>query len=221
VFRKLNDTPQAVTLELTGTEYKGLTGFYDLRLGDSAEIVTKRLGKPTTIRHEDDVNVDLWDWPERNYSIEMNAKGTVYSFQIVDPLSTPTGLGGLAEVKELRNALSQADSLGDVNTMMRLLSGDVICTSEHENSFGADAARSVLQDNQSPLRTCLKHASDALATIDIDKLSVDIRIYTKAPPGFVVKFPPNCAIQEIALDWEAGGWRIYEITFRKPPRQSS
>jgi hypothetical protein len=222
-FSTLDGKTQAVTLELTGIEYKGQTGFCDLRLGDSADVVTKRLGKPTSIRHEDDVNVDLWDWPERNYSIEMSAKGTICSFQIVDPLTSPTGLGGLAEVKELRDAMSHADSLGSVNKMMRLLSGDVICTSEHENSFGADSARSVLQDKHSPLRNCLNSAAEALATVDLDKASVDIRLYTKGPSGTVVKLPTNCAVQEIVFDWEARGWRIYEITFRKrtlhsPPR---
>lgn len=53
---------KAIRLQLTGPEPSGPTAFFGLALSDRAEKVEKLLGKPASIRHEDDANVDLWDY---------------------------------------------------------------------------------------------------------------------------------------------------------------
>ncbi|SNS22504.1 hypothetical protein SAMN05421770_10162 [Granulicella rosea] len=222
-FRPMTNMPDrllATTLELTGTEYKGPTGFFGLHLGDSAAMVTAKLGKPSSVKHEDDVNVDLWDWPEKNYSLEMTPAGKVYSFQIADPLSPfPVKIpDGIALVKEFVLAARQRPRSKGVEEMMSSLSGDAFCSSKQWTGFSENAARTALKEINSPVSLCLTRMVAALEHVNFDHAWQDIRIYEdKAPSTIVVKFPVGCSLREVVLNWEVGAWRVYEITFSDAP----
>lgn len=42
----------------------------------------------------------------------------------------------------------------------------------------------------------------------------EIRLYEKGPPGSVAKFPHSKVIEESVYNFEAGAWRVWEITLR-------
>lgn len=202
-----------VQLELTGHEPSGFTGFYGLELGDSTEKVAAVLGKPTEIRHENDVNIDLWDYQSSNYSLEFTPSHKLYSIQVDEgPEGTEPAVGGTAEVY----AFAQAVKAHDIDTMMYLVSGEIVCTKKAFFGIQSGYAREILEDKTSPISVCLTQAADVILSLgpEMKAAHTDIRIWEKGPPGMVVKFPKNSPLLEVVLIDEAGSPRIYEVTFR-------
>jgi hypothetical protein len=204
---------KAVQLELTGHEPSGPTGFFGLELGDSASKVETTLGKPSLIRHEDDVNLDLWDYVENNYSLEFSADHKLYSIQIIDqPGNDSPGFAGSEEVR----LFAQTIQANDIDKLMELVSGEIECSTTEAFGIHAGSARSILSNFKSPISLCLQRAAKAILALGPEMKGVDdsIRIWTKHTPGTVTKFPDSSPLKEVVFDQEAGAFRVYEVTFR-------
>jgi hypothetical protein len=204
---------KVMQMELTGTEPSGPTGFFGLALGDSAEKVESALGKPATIRHEDDVNVDLWDYPQENYSLEFTSSHRLYSIQIEDePGGAKSPAGGTDQV----HMFARATKDRDINAILSLASGEIECSKKEAFGIQGGNARKILDDRSSPISVCLAEASEAILALgpEMKAADTDIRIWEKGPPGMVVKFPWSSPLREVVLVDEAGAPRIYEVTFR-------
>jgi hypothetical protein len=201
-------------LEMTGTDPSGFTGFFGLELGDSAEKAEATLGKPTEVRHEDDVNVDFWDYKNDNYSLEISPSRKLYSIQIVDQPGhdTPEPSGGAA-VRRFAEAIESHD----IKTIMEMASGEIECATNDAFGVRAGAARTILSDPASPISVCLKRAADAVVALGPEMKGADdqLRIWEKHSPGTVTKFPDSSPLKEIVFDQEAGAFRVYEVTFRE------
>jgi hypothetical protein len=208
---------KAANLELTGADPSGFTGFFGLELGDPAEKVEKILGKPAEIRHEDDVNVDLWDYTQENYSVEISSDHKLYSIQIVDQpgKDTPDPAGSAAVLR-----FAQAIEVHDMETMMQMVSGEIECSTSDTFGIRSGAARTILTDQKSPISVCLKRAADAVLALGPDMKGADdqIRVWEKHSPGTVTKLPQSSPLAELVFDEEAGAWRVYEVTFREPAK---
>lgn len=200
-------------LELTGTDPSGFTGFYGLELGDSAEKVLAILGKPTEVRHEDDVNVDLWDYQEENYSVEISPNHRLYSIQIVDQpgKDTPAPAGSNA-VRQFAVAVEARD----LDAIMAMASGELECSTSETFGIQTGGARAILSDPKSPISVCLKQAADAVLAFgpDMKGAEDELRVWERHSPGTVTKFPNSSPLAEVVFDEEAGAWRVYEVTFR-------
>jgi len=204
---------KVVQLELTGSESSGPTGFFGLQLGDSAQRVEFTLGKPTKISHEDDVNLDLWDYASENYTLEFTSSHRLYSIQIIDqPGNDPPGFAGSEEVR----LFAQAVQSQDVDKMMELVSGEIECSTTEAFGIQSGSARKVLSDANSPVSLCLQRAAKAIMTLGPQMKGVEdeIRMWTKHTPGTVTKFPESSPLKEVVFDQEAGAFRVYEVTFR-------
>jgi hypothetical protein len=204
---------EAVTLELTGTDYCGPTGFLGLKLGDDASAVQTLLGKPAAISHEDDVNVDLWDYKQKNYSLEFTAAHKLYSIQIVDEIkSKPEGIAGSSDVYEFAQAISSPD----IEKLIQLSSGGLECTNTDSFGFRTNSARVEFADHNSQFHSCLTSAAKAILSLGPEMKGVDqqMRLYEKTPIAAVTKFPDTSPLKEVVFVWETGRWRIYEVTFR-------
>jgi hypothetical protein len=200
-------------LELTGKEHSGPTGFFGLELGDTAEKVEAVLGKPTEIRHEDDVNVDLWDYKSENYSLEFTSSHKLYSIQVDEgPKGTEPAAGGTAEVY----AFARAVKAHNIDRMMLLASGEIECSQKVAFGIRDGKARNILDDKASPISVCLAQAADVILALgpEMKAANTEIRIWEKGPPGMVVKLAKNSPLREVVLVDEAGSPRIYEVTFR-------
>jgi hypothetical protein len=204
---------KVVQLELTGNEPSGLTGFYGLELGDSAKKAEAVLGKPSEIRHENDANVDLWDYKNSNYSLEFTPSHKLSSIQVDEgPVGREPAVGGTSEVY----AFAKAVKMHDVDAMMYLASGEIECSKRNAFGIQGGKARKILDDRRSAVSLCLAQAADAILTLgpQLKSTDTDIRIWEKAPSGIVVKFPQSSPLREVVLMDEAGSPRIYEVTFR-------
>jgi len=203
---------RAVRLELTGADYRGPTGFFGLTLGQDASAIEPVLGKPTEIRHEDDANVDLWDYKLANYSLEFTPDHKLYSIQVVeDQPRKPSGFVGSAEVRKFALAVQAAD----VSTLLQMSSGSLICTNGSELGF-AGAARTDLADPNGKLLGCMKKAAETIISLGPKMLTADdqLRVTEKVGALCVTKFAAPSALKEVVFTWEIDAWRVYEVTFR-------
>jgi len=203
-----------IEMELTGKDPSGPTGFFGLQLGDSAEKTEATLGKPTEIRHEDDVNVDLWDYEKSNYSLEFTPDHKLYSIQIVDQSGEDSlGFAGSDEVR----LFAETVQAHDIDKLMELSSGQIECS--HPNDFYnllSGPARGVLSNRKSGISICLLRAAKAILALGPEMKGTEdmIRTYTDADPGTVTKFPATSPLKEVVFAQEAGAFRVYEVTFR-------
>jgi len=200
-------------IELTGEEPSGPTGFFGLALGDSTEKVESVLGKPTEVRHEDDVNVDLWDFKNENYSLEFTPSQRLYSIQINDEQrGAESPIGGTDHV----NSFAQAVKAHNIDKMMSLASGEIECSKKEAFGIQGGNARKILDDEGSPVSACLTQAAKAILALgqEMKGTDTDIRVWEKGAAGMVVKFPKNSPLLEVVMMDEAGAPRIYEVTFR-------
>jgi len=204
---------KAVKLELTGAEPSGPTGFFGLQLGDAAEKVETVLGKPTKVSHEDDVNVDLWDYEQENYSLEFTPDRKLHSIQIIDKPGpdTPDPTGS-ADVR----LFAQAIQVHNMDKVMEMVSGEIECSNTEAFGIQTGAARSVLSDPKSQISICLQRAADAILALGPEMKGAEdqMRIWTENSPGCVTKFPESSPLKEVVFDQEAGAFHVYEVTFR-------
>src|SRR2546422_3227557 len=71
-----------ISVQIAGDSGTPMLPFLGLRLGDHCEVLVARLGRPSQIDHEADLNLDLYQYAHRNYSVEVDAQGRVSSIQI-------------------------------------------------------------------------------------------------------------------------------------------
>jgi hypothetical protein len=215
VFRELEGHLQAVRIELTGD--KGSpepSHFFNLELGSSEKEILDQLGKPEEVSHEDDANVDLWAWPSRDYSLEVNSEKKLYSFQIVDSLQAPVGAANVKNARLFVEAVNSLVKSASEETLLKLLSGDISCANGKYHMLSDGSAREQLLRSNDGLRSCLRQAAEALTPDALTHADTNIRVYTKATPTSVVKFPASCKTKEIVFRWEEDAWRVYEVELR-------
>ena len=154
------------------------------------------LGKPTEIRHEDDVNVDLWDYKSENYSLEFTSSHKLYSIQVDEgPKGTEPAAGGTAEVY----AFARAVKAHNIDRMMLLASGEIECSQKVAFGIRDGKARNILDDKASPISVCLAQAADVILALgpEMKAANTEIRIWEKGPPGMVVKLAKNSPLREV------------------------
>ena len=171
------------------------------------------LGKPTKIHHEDDVNLDLWDYESDNYTLEFTYSHQLYSIQIIDQSGNDTP--GFAGSNEIR-FFAQAVQANDIDKLMELVSGEIECSTTKDFGIRTGSARNILSDPKNPIHNVSSARRGKFLALGPEMRGADgsIRVWTKHTPGTVTKFPASCPLKEIVFDQEAGAFRVYEVTFR-------
>lgn len=204
---------RAVRLELTGPDYSGPTGFFGLTLGETAPAIKSVLGEPTETRHENDVNLDLWDYQLSNFSLEFTPEHKLYRIQVNEDRPRPSGLPvGGQEARTFALAVQSAD----IDTLIEMSSGSLMCTDTSEFGF-THAARTDFTDASGKLTGCLKKAAEAIVSLGEDMKGADdqIRIAENGGSFCVTKFPAASRLKEVVFTWEVNDWRVYEVTLRR------
>lgn len=204
---------KAVRLELTGTDPFAKAGFFGLQLGDTSSKVEAVLGKPSQVRHEADVNLDLWDYTDENFSLEFSADHKLYSIQINDEeKGAKQALEGEDEVYQFARAIED----GNLEKLLFFSSGEIECSRGDAFGIRGGQARKILGDPTSKVSVCLKEAARAIVPLGpkMKGAATNVRVYEKGPAAVVIKLPPNSPLREVVLVYEAGFLRVYEVTFR-------
>jgi hypothetical protein len=104
----------------------------------------------------------------------------------------------------------------NIEKLIEMSSGEIICTSGKFFGIQTGAARTVLADETSEFSGCLKRAADAILALgpEMKGTSDEIRVWTEHTPGTVTKFPASSPLKEVVFVVEAGAWRVDEVTFR-------
>lgn len=199
--------------------------FVGLRLGDPVERVREVLGEPDEKRTSDLPGVTMWDYTQRNYTLEIGADDRLYSLR----LEYWTGLApappkeevGAPALKPFTDAIKKRD----VDALVTLLMPDVEVYLDGEPQKIVGPFRDQLGDPTSPVGVALfgKELSVAKALAKAGTPEVNVRIWEDGGLGWVVKYPkPKSGpqIAELVWKWYPGGWRIWEIFVVSNPTPS-
>jgi hypothetical protein len=209
-----HDSRRMLAIQIAGRAGTQMAFFLGLRVGDDKSKVVTAVGSPSAVEHETDYPVDLWKYKGRNYSFEIDRGGKLFSIQIM-------GYDGFAEgparafpdIESFRKAVVGRDA----DTLMNLLAGDLEIYQGEQTYTFSKAARSELENSDSKVTRLLLGEKDSIRAAFVgEKFEPDtqLRVYTKASPGSVVKFEHSKILREVVYKFEAGAWRIWEITLR-------
>jgi len=215
-FKFPPDRPkQAVSLQITGDSGTTMHPFLGLVLGDHYQTVLKGLGDPTVIRHELDLNLDLYVYDGRNYSLELDSLGRLWSIEIF----AYTGLPDRPKetVPSLDSLAAALEAGGD--TALQYLAPDLeIYEKGHTHSFLRAALTEVEDDTSTMARLLFHDAKSAVAVLRDPSTRVraeaNIRVWERRSPGWVFKLPRPTPIAEVVYINHAGRWRLWEIRYR-------
>jgi hypothetical protein len=209
-----NDSKRMTAIQIAGSSGTQSTSFLGLRVGDDKNKVVAAVGVPSTVEHETDTPVDLWKYIGRNYSFEIDKGGKLSSIRIVSENgSAEKQPSAFPNVESFRKSVISRD----VDALMSLLAGDLEIYQKDQTYTFSKAARSDLQDADSKVTRLLLGEKNSVRFAFVnEKFEPDtqLRVYTKAPPGSVVKFEHSAVVREIVYETEAGAWRIWEIDIR-------
>jgi len=215
-FQFAPDRPnQAVSLQIAGDSGTPMRPFLGVVLGDHWQTVLRRLGDPSVTRHESDLNLDLYVYEGRNYSLELDSLGRVSSIKLF-------GYDGFPD--HPAEAVPSLDSLaialdGGPEAALEYLAADLEVYRKHQTYSFRRAAFADLMDDTTAIAQLLLRGSSSVAAVLRDpsrraRADVNLRVWERHTPGVVFKFPGRIPIAEIVYVNDAGRWRIYEVKYR-------
>jgi hypothetical protein len=202
-------------IQLTGKDDPTVLPFLGLRLGASKESVISHIGKPTSIRHSDSLNLDLYTYDNRNYTVEIDSNNCLHSIRI-------NGEGGFVNNPSIdtSNTLQRIRKIllsQRADTILELLAGNMEISIPQSNVYCIlkGSVRKVIQDPQSPLSKLLYSSKVCVATlltnIAIKRAEMNLRITEDKGLGIVYKLTTTAGLMDIVLFQDTGKYRIYEI----------
>jgi len=209
-----DDEKRMWSIQIAGDEGTSMRPFLGLSLGDGSQKVLHTLGKPDKIEPEKDYPVDLYTYKDRNYSLEINKEGKLSSIQII-------GYAGFSQELPKGNpdidALKEFIVARDVDGLLTQLAGDLEIYKDDRIVSFARSARTDLTDDRSEIHQLLFGERGSLRSAFLsERFEPDpqIRVYTKAVPGSVVKFPRSKIVREVVYKIEPGSWKVWEVRLR-------
>lgn len=213
VFLVHDDWPSYIqSIQLTGVTRKMLP-FRGLMLGDPVAKVVASLGEPVRKVDIAQPKVVRYDYPDRNYSVEIDAGGRLYSIL----LNTREVLANVADAQDPWPSFEAAIRARDFAALSGMLrpdveisrDGEVLAVERRYSDFAQrpdPAFVDALFGERGSVRAALQdHAPEG-----------QVRISEHQGIGMVYKFPEDSALQEIVFFPYAQRFRAYEITFREP-----
>ena len=206
------DAKRMLSIQIAGDAGTPMRPFLGLSLGDDRDRVIQALGEPDKIETEKDYPVDLYTYKDRNYSLEIDRQGRLTSIQVMGYTGFAKGPpGSMPDADILKKFILSKD----VDGLLTVLAGHFeIYKGDRTFSFNR-SARSELTDVKSGTRRLLMEEKGSLREAFANEPfepDPQIRVYEKAPPGSVVKFPRSKVVQEIVYKVEAGTWKVWEIS---------
>jgi len=204
------------SLQLTGITDKALP-FLGLTLGAPLSKVLTVLGEPSTRVRIEEWKVSRYEYPGRNYSIEIDDNHKLYSIRI----DTDATVASQIVNESLSPWGSFVDALAshDTGRILDQLRPDIEIyrhgrTLEIGQRFH-DFAGSPEQEFMDAL-TGSRGVMNAIANVRPEEL---VRVTEKMGVGLVFKFPAQSVLDEIVFFPYAGRYRVYEIAFRVAPQE--
>ena len=218
VFGFHGEDSRCRSIQITGIPGYPMAPFLGFTLGAARDSVLERFGEPSSTKHYDDVNVDLYKFDGRNYTLEFDSEGLLYSIRIVGEEGFPRpSPDSTFTLQSLRSILAAQN----VDSLLEILAGDieVFLTKSDSLIKFTSSPRNELMNSQSSISQVLfgpKVSLLALLTQEtITQAELNVRVTEKKGVGMVYKFPKSADITEIVLFPDTGRYRIWEISLNR------
>ena len=210
VFGFADSSDDCLSIQITGTAGTEMHPFLGLRLGDAREKVYETLGPPTSERHLMTPHLEFLQYKGRNYSVELDSLGNLWSVRILGYRGFPDKPSdSLPNLVALIQSLQSNDPdviLEALAPDVELMVGDTVYTIE-------GSARALIKDPTSRFSQLLYSGSPSMASLDLstvragilDPASVKENLFT---PTY--KFPQSSFVKDVVFVVHAGKWRIWE-----------
>ena len=205
------------SLQVTGFE-PGPELIHGLHLGDPREKVLAALGKPDRI-HSLDISpveplmVDVWEYDDRNYSVELAPQGRLYSVLIYSSdhlFALPS-----ASSHDPWDALAAAAASGSFEQLEPLLRPDVEVYRGEDTLSIHRRYRDFVASPPADLLAAFFDTSSGVAAVARQPAPEGFtRVAEKMGVGMVYKFPADSLLEEVVFYPYMGSWRVYEVRFR-------
>jgi len=210
VFGFSDSSDDCLSIQITGKAGTAMHPFLGLRLGDSRARVNEVLGPPSQVRHLRNSRMEFLQYTNRNYSVELDSLGNLWSIRILGYDGFPNAPSdSLPNLETILPALQS----GDPDIILEALAPDVeLIVGDSVFTF-AGSPLEVVEDPNSRLSQLLYSGKTCLASLDetliqsakLDSLSIQ---NNRLVPMF--KFPASSPVKDIVFDVHAGKWRIWE-----------
>ena len=199
-------------LQLTGLTTKALP-FKGLLLGDSEDKVIRTLGKPDRVEKIASPNVSKFAYNDRNYTVEIDESGRLYSIQIFTTTDLLTKTDGTeSEWPNFKAAVLSKDFVRVVET----LRPDVeIYKSEKVLSINTRYSEFIKNPEKGFVLALLGETDSVLREMSQSEPEQEIRLVMEFGVGRVYKFPKGKILKEVAFFPYNGKYRVYEIAFKE------
>lgn len=209
---------QAYSVQIAGEPYPNMPAFLGLHLGDTEAMVLAKFGKPSKKKHfkDDYVEVNVWQYKNRNYSFEFDMQGRLYSIQIFgyrgfkDP-----NLDDLdPQFHGMRKAVLSKDG---ESLMLNYIAPDVEFYHQGEAIRYKTSPRIEMTKGKGKMFDyVLGEQTSLLMFFKLEpdsKPEVAMRRTESGRAFMVYKFPDSQIVEEIVFTYHGGQWKVYEVAF--------
>jgi hypothetical protein len=200
------------TIQLTGRTANTIP-FKGLLLGSPKDEVIRALGAPDKIEEEDNPKLTKLSYSHRNYSVELDPEGRLYSILLsttADVVAAPTN-DGQSEWQNFKDAVASGrfDLVAEIlkPDVEIYIDGNVLQIDRKFSDFkinpSADFKAALFADERSVRREIMQTGPDQ-----------EFRVTEKLGVGFVCKFPKGKILKEVVFFPYNGKYRVFEIAFR-------
>lgn len=210
VFGFADSSDDCMSIQITGTPGTEMHPFLGLHLGDSRQRVYETLGSPSQIRHLQRGHLEFFQYAERNYSVEIDSLGNLWSIRIIGYDGFPDAPSDtLPDLASTFHSLQSKDAeviLEALAPDAELIVGDSVYTF-------AGSPLDVVRDRSSVFAQLLYSGESSLASLDqsfIRAAALDSASLKTDPDVPKFEFPPNSPVEDMVFVVHAGKWRIWE-----------
>lgn len=199
-------------LQITGSKAE-IPAFLGLHLGDEKQKVIATLGNPDHISEVDDPKVSRLAFKGRNYTVELDARGNLYSIQIfttADLMKSPDSPeSAWAEFKEA--ILSK-----DLAQIFSVLRPDAEIYRAGQ-TLSINRPISVFREKPDPafVAALIGKTQSVLLALAESEPEVEMRLSENYGLGYVYKFKNGSIVSEIYFLPYNGKYRAFEVSFKE------
>jgi hypothetical protein len=216
-FKFPKDRPDfTVSVQVAGDSGTPMHPFLGIRLGDHPETLAAHVRKPTQIEHEEnDLNLDLYTYDNRNYSFELDSLHRVSSIEIFGDDGFPDLP---ADPIPSLDSLAQALAAGGVVALEYLAPDLEVYRAGTTIRFRGSALMEVASDTTPMFKTLFQGPQSVTALLNSPGVRRAargaIRLWDQPPAGWVWKFSAASGLDEVVLKVILGRWRVWQIRYR-------
>ncbi len=207
------DTTRVYGIQINGNRYEEMHPFKGLKLGATAENVTRVLGNFDRTEKVVDPPVTIQYYQKKNYSVEITPGGHLYGIQIFGNILDNKPVGN-PHIGHFKNAVLTKN----VDSLLYWISPDVEVYKDGKVLMYSGAARDELSKGQSELAQSILGATVSVHYAfakEFAEGTSESRMHPELNKMISVdKFIDSNVISEIVFHSHAGQWKVYEIKFR-------